>query len=161
MTHYLVKRGFLEQRTQPMAHIVSKTCTFKHPTSNVRATVFLVSNIGLPSYWAATRYNLTERFDRVYCEDGDFAVPAASPGGAMAVLLRYALPIIPHRMTYRNSTEAAKYVMVHPFRDPLDARIAFESVKGAAGVGEPLVDPRGRRLCEALNELPTRVHHVA
>lgn len=149
-THYLVKRGLLEQRTSPSPHVVAKCTTFKHPTANLHATLYLTSNVALPTYWNFTRYNLHSRFDRVLCEDGDFPVAANSPQGIISTVMRRALPIFPYRMTFANEAEFNKYKCMNLFRDTVESRMAFESVRRG---DNPLVDPRSRRLCEALTKL--------
>lgn len=149
-THYLVKRGLLEQRSSPSPHVVAKCMTFKHPTANLHATLYLTSNVALSSYWNFARYNLPARFDRIICEDGDFPVAANSTQGMLSTLLRRVVPIFPYRMTFSNESEFNKYRCMNLYRDTVESRMAFESVRRG---DTPLVDPRSRRVCEALNRL--------
>ena len=150
-THYLVKRGLLEQRSAPSPHVIAKCTTYKHPSANLHATLYLTSNVGLTSFWQNTRYNLPERFDRIICEDGDFPVAESSLQGQLSKnFLRRFLPMFPHRMTYKDQTEFNKYKCMNLFRDTVESRMAFESVKRG---DEPVIDPRARRVCEALNRL--------
>lgn len=151
MSQYLIRRGLLEQRQQPTPHIAAKFPTFKHPRGNLQVTVFLVSNVALSSYWQQTRYSLASRFDRIYCEDGQPAVPAASARGALSRLLRVVLPMFPHRITYDTAEEGSKFALVQAQRDPIESKMAFDSVKRDGS--DPLVDPRARRLCAVLEEL--------
>jgi hypothetical protein len=151
MSQHLVKRGIIEQRKVPFPHIVAKFPCFKHPRANLRVTIFLTSNVALPSYWSVARYGLVNRYDRIYCEDGQPAVPAHSARGMLSRAFRVILPIFPYRMTYADpAADGAKYVTLQAHRDPIESQIAFQSVKSN---DSPLTDPRSRRLYQALEEL--------
>lgn len=150
MTHYLVRRGLLEQRSAPAPHVVAKCTTFKHPTANLYATIYLTSNIAVRSYWNFTRYSLHDRFDRIICEDGDYPVSSNSTQGMIAKLLRTVLPIFPYRMIVDSPIQLQKYKCMNLYRDTVESRMAFESVKRN---DDPIVDPRARRVCEALDKL--------
>lgn len=162
-TQKLIQTGLIYMRREGVPAMVMKSIRYVNRDTNTRLTLFMIPNIGSPSYFAQTYHKLHERFDTVLCEDGKLPVPESKATAGQRLQAAF-WPIVPGRSIVPDSA-LSKYDGVVE-RDLLESRITMDSWK--KGDFDPPLDPRASRAVERLVSyapgmnvaMPWHVHHA-
>lgn len=141
----LMSAGVLVIRTGPN-RLVASVRTFRHP-SGVEVTIHPLTSIASVEYLSTHWYDLHSRYDAVLLEEGNWI---SMPNSFVAQLGKLAKVIFPYKAygPWVDQQFHDKYEVSSQLRDPLDSRIAFESVLHNK---QPPVDPRAHRGVQRLN----------
>lgn len=146
-----VLRGVMEIQSNP-PKIVGTLRTFTHPVTKKSVTLAPLPSFASPSYIRSVYapYSLTERFDKILCEDGVLPLKAGTPRASAQLIWQRVFPFLSIRPVVSEEIGLKHYDGLL-IRDRIETRMAFEMLKEQ---WEPPVDPRARRGVERIATYP-------
>lgn len=162
-----MERGVIAMRQGP-SRIVGIVKTYAHGSNpNVTVRVIPIPSVAHSSYWRQSLYGAHDASDYVLLEDGVRPLVSGTGAARRALLFEKVFQVFPHAPVADADVIGKKFVTAPPPpsalgsgvpRDPLESRMAFQSVTQNLS---PPVDPRARRGVEFLESLLAQSINIA